>query len=120
MVKLVFCCRRRAELSAEQFQTYWRDSHANLVRSVRDEIPAMSRYVQSHTILGPLTDQARASRGTGEPPYDGIAEIWLDFDAPAAAPDAMAEAMQRLLHDELTFVDMARSSVFVTEEHHIF
>lgn len=32
----------------------------------------------------------------------------------------MATAMQRLLEDELTFVDMPRSSVFITEEHVIF
>ena len=29
-------------------------------------------------------------------------------------------AMKRLLDDELTFVDMARSSVFIAEEHIIF
>jgi hypothetical protein len=38
----------------------------------------------------------------------------------AEDPEAMATAMQRLLDDELTFVDMPRSSVFITEEHIIF
>jgi hypothetical protein len=64
-VKLVFCCRRRAELTTEEFQTYWLNSHAELVQSVR-------------------------------------------------------AAMQRLLADELTFVDMPRSSIFIAEEHVIF
>jgi EthD domain len=119
VVKLVFCCRRRAELTTEEFQTYWRNSHADLVRSVRAAIPTMTRYVQNHTVFGPLTDGVRDSRGTGEP-YDGVAEIWIDFDATAADPEAMATAMQRLLDDELTFVDMPRSSVFIAEEHIIF
>jgi EthD domain len=119
VVKLVFCCRRRAELTTEEFQAYWRNSHANLVRSVRAAIPTMTRYVQNHTVFGPLTDGVRDSRGTGEP-YDGVAEIWIDFDATAEDPEAMATAMQRLLDDELTFVDMLRSSVFLAEEHIIF
>jgi EthD domain len=119
MVKLVFCCRRRAELTTEEFQVYWRNSHADLVRSVRPAIPTMTRYVQNHTVFGPLTDGVRDSRGTGEP-YDGVAEIWVDFEATAEDPEAMAAAMQRLLDDELTFVDMPRSSVFLAEEHIIF
>jgi EthD domain len=119
VVKLVFCCRRRAELTTEEFQAYWRNSHADLVRSVRAAIPTMTRYVQNHTVFGPLTDGVRDSRGTGEP-YDGVAEIWINFDATAEDPEAMATAMQRLLDDELTFVDMPRSSVFLAEEHIIF
>jgi hypothetical protein len=119
LIKLVFCCRRRPELTTEQFQTYWRNSHADLVRSVRAAIPTMTRYVQNHTVFGPLTDGVRDSRGTGEP-YDGVAEIWIDFDTTAEDPEAMATAMQRLLDDELTFVDMPRSSVFIAGEHVIF
>jgi hypothetical protein len=118
-MKLVFCCRRRPELSAEQFQGYWLDNHAALVRSVRATIPSMTRYVQSHTMFGPLTDGVRDSRGTGEP-YDGVAEIWLDFSATPEDPESMAEAMKKLLDDELSFVDMSRSSVFITKEHVIF
>jgi hypothetical protein len=119
LLKLVFCCRRRAELTTEEFQTYWFNSHAGLVRSVRAAIPTMTRYVQNHTAFGPLTDGVRDSRGAGEP-YDGVAEIWIDLDAATDDPEAMTAAMQRLLDDELTFVDMPRSTVFAAEEHVIF
>lgn len=119
MIKLVFCCRRRVGLTTEQFQTYWLNSHADLVRSVRAAIPTMTRYVQSHTVFGTLTDGVRDSRGTGEP-YDGVAEIWIDLDTTTDHPERMAAATQKLLEDELTFLDMPRSSVFITEEHVIF
>jgi hypothetical protein len=119
VVKLVFCCRRRAELTTDEFQTYWLNNHAGLVRSVRAAIPTMTRYVQNHTAFGPLTDGVRESRGAAEP-YDGVAEIWIDFDATTEDPEAITTAMQRLLDDELTFVDMTRSSVFIAEEHVIF
>src|ERR1700744_533530 len=118
-MKLVFCCRRRDGLSTQEFQAYWLDSHARLGRSVRAAIPTMTRYVQNHTVFGPLTDGLRDSRGTGEP-YDGVAEIWIDFDVTADDPEAMTAAMQKLLEDELTFVDMPASTVFIADEHVIF
>jgi len=100
-------------MTVDEFQTYWLESHANLVRSLRDAIPSMRRYVQSHTIVGPATDGLRASRGTGEP-YDGVTEVWFD-DAPVAAgTDASIEAGRRLLEDELSFIDMEGSSLFLT------
>jgi hypothetical protein len=118
MQKLVFCCHRQPHLSAEEFQTYWLENHANLVRSLRSAIPQMTRYVQSHTLHGPATDAVRESRGTAEP-FDGITEVWLDESQPGGTAEA-AGAGRRLLQDELTFVDMSRSSVFLTVEHVIF
>jgi hypothetical protein len=69
--------------------------------------------------FGPPADALGESRGAGEP-YDGVAEIWIDFDVTPDDPEATAAAMQRLLEDELTFVDMAGSSIFFTEERIIF
>jgi hypothetical protein len=119
-MKLVFCCRRKPGVSVEEFQRYWLDSHGPLVRSLREAIPQMQRYVQSHTVYGPATDAVRASRGTEEP-YDGVTEVWLDDDPAVAVPTpASIEAGLRLLEDELSFLDMSRSSVFLTVEHVIF
>jgi hypothetical protein len=44
----------------------------------------------------------------------------VSTDTAGGDPEAAATAMQRLLEDETAFVDMARSSVFITEEHVIF
>ena len=119
-MKLIFCLRRNPELSVDEFQLYWLRQHAELLTSLRQAIPSMTKYVQSHTVYGPLTDAGRASRGTGEP-YDGVAEVWLDMDADDPNGDtAAAAAMRRLINDEKTFIDMAHSSIFFTEEHTIF
>ena len=72
MVKLVFCCRRRPDLSQEDFRRYWLENHGPLVRSARDAMPGMVRYLQSHTLDTTANEALRASRGSGEP-YDGIA-----------------------------------------------
>ena len=119
MVKLVFCCRRRPELSLEQFQQRWLEVHGPLVRRLRAKIPQMQRYVQSHTIAGDASEMLRASRGA-KPPYDGITEVWFDSLAALGASGADGvDAARQLLADEAEFIDLANSAVFLTEEHEI-
>lgn len=125
MIKLVFCCRRKAGMSREEFQKRWLEVHGPLVRRLRAELPMMKRYVQSHTLRGPVGDAVndglRASRGVKEP-YDGITEVWFDGleSMGSGSSEAARVAGQRLLEDEAEFIDFARSAVFVTEEHEIF
>ena len=125
MIKLVFCCRRKAGLTREAFQKRWLEVHGPLVRKLRAELPMMKRYVQSHTLAGPVGDAVneglRASRGTREA-YDGITEVWFDgLEAMGGGSGEAARAAgQRLLEDEAEFIDFANSAVFVTEEHEIF
>jgi uncharacterized protein (TIGR02118 family) len=120
MVKLVFCCRRRPELSLEEFQRYWLDRHGPLVRSLRRALPQMHRYVQSHTLATPLNEAIRASRGSGQA-FDGITEVWFEsLDAAFSSSEEALAAAERLLEDERRFIDLASSSVFLTEEHEIF
>lgn len=120
MVKLVFCCRRREGMTREEFQRRWLDVHGPLVRKLRDALPMMKRYVQSHTLDGPMNDALRAGRGTKEP-YDGITEVWFDDLASMGGEGAeAAAASQALFEDEAKFIDFARSAVFITQEHEIF
>lgn len=119
MLKIVFCCRRKADLSVEEFQRYWLEQHGPLVRSLREALPAMTRYVQSHTLAGSDTDRLRASRGTSEP-FDGVAEIWMDNTVKAEDAAAARAAIARLIEDEMRFLDLPRSVIFMTEEHVLF
>ncbi len=122
ITKIVFCVRKRPEMSVEEFRDYWLNRHGPLVRSLWEAgaFPGMVKYVQSHTIYE--ADGGRVARGTKEP-YDGITEVWMDSTRGAtddAARAASAAAGQRLLEDESTFIDFANSTVFVTTEHTIF
>lgn len=120
MVKLVFCCRRKPELSVEAFQTRWLDVHGPLVRRLRKQIPAMKRYVQSHTLTGDASDGLRASRGASEA-YDGITEVWFDsLEAMGVSSEEAVAASKQLLEDEAQFLDLPRCAVFMTEEKEIF
>ena len=121
MIKLVYCLRKRADLSGEEFRLYWLEQHAPLVRRCAQAIRAR-RYVQSHTIAPELNEMFRQSRGL-EPGYDGITEVWWDdLDAlQAGMSTAEGQAAQRsLLEDESRFIDLRQSRAFITEEHTIF
>jgi len=121
MIKLVYCCRRKEGMSLEEFQKRWLEVHGPLVRKLNRDLPAMKRYVQSHTLPGPATTALQASRGTADA-YDGITEVWFDsLEAMGGdSGEAAAAAAQRLIEDEAEFLDFSRSSVFLTEEHEIF
>src|SRR5262245_23883284 len=121
MVKLVYILRRRDDVSAADFSRYWLESHGPLVRSFAEAIKAR-RYVQSHTIDTPLNTELVKSRGMADY-YDGITEVWWDslddLVAATSTPEG-AEAGRRLAEDEATFIDLSRSTIFMTEEHEIF
>jgi uncharacterized protein (TIGR02118 family) len=118
MVKLVFCLRRLPHLSREEFQRYWRETHGPLVRTHAGALH-IRRYVQLHTLDDPLQDALRASRG-GPEAFDGIAELWWESRADLAAAitdPAGQQAARELLDDERRFIDLARSPLWIGEEH---
>ena len=121
MVKLVYCLRKKEEVSQEEFHRYWREEHGPLVTSFTKNIDAV-KYVQSHTIDTPINQGLIESRGLAAP-YDGITEVWWRNEgalAAAMATDEGAAAFQALLNDESGFIDFSQSRVFITKENLIF
>jgi uncharacterized protein (TIGR02118 family) len=120
MVKLVYCLHRRDGMSLEEFQTYWRDVHAPLVRRHAEAL-GIRRYVQVHTRPSPLAELVSASRG-GADGYDGVAELWFDDVQNLATSAASAEgaaAGAELLEDERRFIAVDRSPLFLAEENEV-
>jgi uncharacterized protein (TIGR02118 family) len=122
MIKLTFCLRRLPSLSREEFQRYWRETHAPLV-SRHATVLRIRRYVQLHSLPegDPVNAGLRASRGAPED-YDGVAELWwqsLDDLAAATASDAGRKASLELLEDERRFIDLAHSPLWLGHEHTI-
>lgn len=117
MIKLVYCLRRLPELSLEEFQRYWRENHAPLVRKHAETLK-IRRYVQVHTRDHPLNEALHGTR-PGPEPYDGVAELWFDStdDLTAGASTAEGrEAAQALLEDEKRFIDISQSPIWIAEE----
>jgi len=121
MVKLVYCLRRRASISPEEFYRYWLKTHGPKVKDAAEKMRAV-RYIQSHTCEPEVNQAFAVSRGLA-PSYDGITEVWWDSidDLKAAMADAAgAEAMAILREDESRFIEFSQSCVFLTTEHLIF
>jgi uncharacterized protein (TIGR02118 family) len=118
VIKLVFCLRRRADLSREEFQRHWRETHAPLVRE-RGPALGIRRYVQVHTLPAGTSAALAASRAVEEDEYDGVAELWWDSAESLAAAVSTPEGQRagaELLEDERRFIDLARSPIFLAEE----
>lgn len=116
MVHLIFCLRRLPHLSREEFQRYWRDTHAPLVKAHAAAL-GIRRYVQAHTIDPALSQAISAARNAPDP-FDGVAELWFDLDdltTRMQTPAAM-EAGRLLLEDEGRFIDLAHSPIFFADD----
>lgn len=121
MIKMIFCVKRRAELSEDDFYTYWLNKHGPLVRS-KSEALDIRRYVQSHTQKAELGAVVSTARGMKQQGFDGVAELWWDsfeaFDR-ILASEAGQKASAELAEDEAKFIDMEASTIFFTEEHEV-
>jgi len=119
MIKLMYCVRRLPEMSREEFQRYWRETHGPRVRE-KAQVLNIRRYVQVHTLDSPLNEAMRASRGTEPDIFDGVAELWWEspeaFTAGASTPEGR-QAARELFEDEKRFIDFSRSMAFVAQEH---
>jgi uncharacterized protein (TIGR02118 family) len=104
MLKLVLLLRRHEDLSAEQFQSYWREHHIPLVV----QLPGLRSLV--------LNVPQQSSGATATTTWDGIAEDW--FDSPQSMADAMiSPAGQAVAADAPNFLDMTQCQMLVVEEH---
>lgn len=121
MIKLMFCIRKRADISHEEFHRYWLKEHGPLVKSHADTLK-LRKYVQSHTDHTELGQAIAAGRGVKVPAFDGVAELWLDsiddLQAGLATEEGVAASLA-LAEDEARFIDLENSSIFFVQEHGI-
>ena len=118
MIKLVFTLRRREDMTRAEFQRYWREQHAPLVKRHAEALH-IRRYVQVHARDTDLDEAVAGARGSEPRFYDGVAELWwdsLEELVAAFTSDAGQAAGQELLEDEQRFIDLPRSPLWFGEE----
>lgn len=117
MVTLVFCLRRKSGLAREEFQRYWREHHGPLMQRNMAAFGAR-RYVQLHSLDGPEAAAIAGSRG-GPEGFDGVAVVWwddLDAFRQGTGTDDGRAAGKQMYKDELNFIDLEASPIFLTED----
>ena len=109
MIKIVIFAKRKTGMSFEEFDKYWRDEHAPLIKRVTEFSRHVRKYVQSHRLTGDVPLAAEAD-------YDGVAELW--FDSVDAMTTAFAEPryMELIRPDELKFLELDRCLSIVCDE----
>jgi uncharacterized protein (TIGR02118 family) len=102
MTKVVFIMHKRPDLTFEAFGQYWQGRHAEIASTM----PGLRKYVQNHF---------RPESFQGEPPCDGVAELWFDSDAALRESLASPEG-QAAVADLSEFCDMTRTRNVLAEE----
>ncbi len=102
MIKVVLLLSRRADLSAEEFRSYWREKHAPLLL----QMPGLQRLVFNY---------AQPGMDGAPPEYDGISEDWFE-SAEAMQAAFGSPAGQAVFADSPNFLDMGRLRLLVVEE----
>ena len=109
MIKLIICATRKAGISPKEFDTYWRDKHGPLIKSVPEFARHIRKYVQCHRVENTVPFGIAGS-------YDGVAELWFDSVEEAAIAFKEPRYLEIIRADELKFADPDRCISFVTEE----
>jgi len=118
MIKLVFMVRRREGITRGEFQRYWKEEHADLVKR-HAQLLRIRRYVQTHARDTDIDGALAESRGSEPRQYDGVAELWwdsIDDLVQAATSEDGRTAQQALLEDERRFIDLPNSPIWLGEE----
>lgn len=116
MINVVYCMRRRADLTLQQFLDHWAKVHAPIVtRNL--EVLRLAGYQRVEPRTHEMSPQIER-RSISQAPYDGIAILtWAsEADLRLSLSDPQALDVQReLARDERLFVDATNSCRWVAE-----
>jgi len=102
MTKAVFVLHKRPGMDRDEFRRYWRDVHGPIAA----RMPGLRKYVQNHAV---------PDSPYGDPPCDGIAELWFDSAEALRAAFASPEGAATMA-DVPNFLDPDRIGEMVVEE----
>jgi uncharacterized protein (TIGR02118 family) len=102
MTKVIFVLHRRPDMDRDAFRRYWRDVHGPIAA----RMPGLRRYVQNYAVPGATS---------GDPPCDGIAELWFDSEEAMRAAFASPEGAATMA-DVPNFLDPDRIGEMVVED----
>ena len=106
MIKSISLVHRKAGLSREEYNRYWKERHGPLAASI---IPGLRKYVQNHFIQVPGLEYEG----------DGIVEMWYDTveDFRKSLEFVQSDAGRELAQDGDSIADMKPGFMWVVEEH---
>jgi uncharacterized protein (TIGR02118 family) len=113
MIKMNVFLTRRADLTREEFNEYWTNTHTPLLAAMPANAENARKYVQLHSTGEQIDGLPSAS-------YDGIAEIWVDDLAGAKALFVNDYYDTVIAVDEANFLDRSKTVFLYSNEEVIF
>jgi uncharacterized protein (TIGR02118 family) len=108
MIKMFILCKRRADLSRDEFIAHWRGVHARLAREDTSFWSRVRGYVQNYCLPSAEAGYANA--------WDGVVELWFDNKEELDAAFSAEQTQKVLMADVGNFVDTATTVTFLAEE----
>jgi uncharacterized protein (TIGR02118 family) len=108
MVKLIILCKRRADLSHEEFVWHWKHVHARLAREDQNFWSRVRGYIQNDCLQPDGTPASDA--------WDGVVELWFDSREELDAAFSGEETKRVLMADLQNFIDVNSVISVVTDE----
>jgi len=103
MIHIHYFIKRKESLDDAAFHRYWRETHAPLVKHIKQ----LRMYVGSHRVPYPGSNSA----------YDGEGEVLIDSLAVLAELRGSREFLEGPFTDERNFIDLKRTETMVTTDH---
>ena len=100
---------RRPDLSHDEFHRYWTEVHTPMLAKPMPGAPPIHRYIQLQTIPEDVPALQTAL-------YDGVAEIWFDSLADAAAMFTSEHYYNVVAKDEENFLDRTKTAFLYAHE----
>ncbi|MFQ6395769.1 EthD domain-containing protein [Nocardia sp. KC 131] len=113
MIKITILLTRRGDLTHDEFIDYWTQKHTPLLAQLPSDEVTVNRYVQ----LQPTGDSIP---GIATAPVDGVAELWVDSVADAAAWFTSQTYQTVVAEDEANFLDRSKTQFLYATEQVIF
>jgi uncharacterized protein (TIGR02118 family) len=110
MIKGLFFAKRKPGLSPQEFQQYWRTTHAEITRPLTH----IRHYIQSHTLLVTYGNP-EIPYSNGEPPYDGMATMWFNSLEERRIGN-LGEASQAAMRDQGNFTELSARRFLLCNE----
>ncbi len=90
MIKFVYCLRKRADLTDEEFRNFWRDTHGPFIRSIAKTLGATENVVVQENLQAPRV--GRALSIDRQKQMNATVQELHDFKIGAVLVDGFSEA----------------------------
>jgi len=119
MIRVNFCKRKASYKSEEEFLDFYRKVYGPLIAKHQTTLD-IRRYVQSYNLTpDKIGSMLRESRPEMHEPFDGTGTFWwhdLNSMEQALKSSAGKATMEELIACEKEFVDLSKSSIFLSKE----